>query len=271
MKAFLARVVESRVFQSSILGVIVFNALLFGLQTSSRLMACCGGVLNWLDQACLVVFVVELVLKLAVCNFRFFKDAWNIFDLLVVAVSFVPDMGVFSSVRIFRVLRVFKLISGVRPMRVILAAILRSIPGIAWAGLLLMLIYYVYGILATNLFGAAFPDWFGSLGKSVYSLFQIMTLESWSMGIARPVIAVYPYAWIFFVSYILVTTFIVLNVVVGIVLNSIGDSFKDEPADVTPRGNDELARELKRLREQLAVVERLVSQANERINGGNDE
>lgn len=263
VKDKLERLVGSCGFQSAILGVIVFNALLFGLQTSPRLVACCGGLLNRLDQACLVVFVIELVLKLVVYNRRFCRDAWNIFDFLIVAVSFVPDMGMFSSVRIFRVLRVFKLISGVHHMRVILAAILKSIPGIAWAGSLLLLIYYVYGILATNLFGNAFPDWFGSLGKSTYSLFQIMTLESWSMGIARPVIAVFPFAWIFFVSYILITTFIVLNIVVGIVLNSIGDSFKDMASDKKPSDGESLEQELKRLREQLEVVERLVTRKND--------
>ena len=258
----LQEIVEHRIFQAFILCVIVFNAILFGLQTSPTIVSACAGWLSKLDQVCLGVFVIELVLKLIVYNRRFCMDAWNVFDFLIVAISFVPDMGMFSAIRLFRVLRIFKLISGVRQMRVILAAILKSIPGIAWSGSLLLLIYYVYGILATNLFGPAFPDWFGTLGRSIYSLFQIMTLESWSMGIARPVIAVYPYAWIFFVSYIVCATFIVMNIVVGIVLNSIGSSVNaEEPEDVS---EDRLAEELKNLRKQIEVVEELVKKTSER-------
>ncbi len=247
-------VVEHRLFQNIVLGVILFNAVLFGLQTSSQMVQSCGRWLSWLDGACLAVFTTELILKIVAYNRSFVRDPWNIFDFIVVVVSFIPDMGMFSSVRLFRVLRVFKLISGVRQMRVILTAIVRSVPGILWAGSLLLLIYYVYGILGTNLFGRAFPEWFGSLGASVYSLFQIMTLESWSMGIARPVIAVYPYAWVYFVSYILASSFIVMNIVVGIVLNSIGDSFKTEKPDCDISA-DALKNELRKLKNQISVVE----------------
>lgn len=252
--------VESRWFQGTVLCVICLNSVLFGLQTSSGMVARFGACLENVDRICLSVFVVELLLKIIVYNRRFCNDPWNIFDFFVVAVSFAPDMGMFSSVRLFRVLRVFKLISGVRHMRIILAAIVKSIPGILWASLLLVLIYYVYGILATNLFGKAFPQWFGTLGESLYSLFQIMTLESWSMGIARPVIAVFPWAWIFFVSYILCSSFVVMNIVVGIVLNSIGDSFRQEAEISSSRAGDDLRLELAKLREQLEKVEQIVDQ-----------
>ena len=244
--------VENRVFQIAILGVICLNALVFGVQTSSSARHFCGWWLNRIDGFCLVVFTVELALKIVAYNRRFCRDPWNVFDFIVVAVSFVPDCGMFSSIRLFRILRVFKLVSGIRHMRIILGAIVKSIRGILWTGSLLVLIYYVYGILGTHLFGAAFEDWFGSLGKSVYSLFQIMTLESWSMGIARPVIAVYPYAWIYFVSYILLSSFLVMNVVVGIVLNSITECCKAEEPQVKVSS---LKEELSKLKEQIAAVE----------------
>lgn len=250
-------IVEHRFFQWFILAVIVFNSVIFGLQTSQLAMAKCGRLLGVLDQVCLAIFVIELVLKLIVYNWRFPRDAWNIFDFLVVSVSFVPDMGMLSSARILRVLRVFKLISGVRQMRVILSAIMKAIPGIAWSGILLLLFYYVYGIIGTVLFGKAFPDWFGSLGASVYSLFQIMTLESWSMGIARPVIAVFPLAWIYFVSYILITSFVVMNIVVGIVLNSINESSSEDGESA----NDDTASieaEFEKLKNQVQAVEQLI-------------
>lgn len=137
-------------------------------------------------------------------------------------------------------------------MRIILGAIVKSVRGIMWTGSLLLLIYYVYGILGTHLFGVRFEDWFGSLGKSIYSLFQIMTLESWSMGIARPVIAVYPYAWIYFVSYILMSSFLVMNVVVGIVLNSISECCQASESETK---KSSLQEELSKLKEQIAAVE----------------
>ena len=248
----LKQLVENKGFQIAILCVICLNALVFGVQTSLCARQCCGGWLNKIDLLCLAVFTVELALKIVVYNRRFCRDPWNVFDFIVVAVSFIPDCGIFSSIRLFRILRVFKLISGIRHMRIILEAIVKSVKGIMWTGTLLVLIYYVYGIVGTHLFGASFDDWFGSLGKSVYSLFQIMTLESWSMGIARPVIAVYPYAWIYFVSYILMTSFLVMNIVVGIVLTSITECCKeDEPV----AKKSTLKEELSKLKKQIAAVE----------------
>ena len=167
----------------------------------------------------------------------------------------MPDCGIFSSIRLFRILRVFKLISGIRHMRIILEAIVKSVKRILWTGSLLVLIYYVYGIIGTHLFGVRFEDWFGSLGKSVYSLFQIMTLESWSMGIARPVIAVYPYAWIYFVSYILLSSFVVMNVVVGIVLTSISECCNKEESETK---NGSLKEELLKLKNQIVAVEAML-------------
>ena len=249
------RFVECRPFQWAILAVILFNSLLFGLQTSQGIIQNYGAALQCLDQICLWIFVIELGLKILAYGALFPRDPWNIFDFLIVAISFVPDMGMFSSLRLFRVLRVFKLVSGMRHMRIIISAILRSLPGVSWAGMLLLLVYYVYGIIGTNLFGSAFPAWFGDLGKSAYSLFQIMTLESWSMGIARPVIAQFPYAWVFFVTYILLSSFIVMNIVVGIVLNSIGDSFKKENGDDAVPVGDSLA-ELAKLKRQMDIVEK---------------
>ena len=259
--------VECRPFQWAILAVILFNSLLFGLQTSQEIIQRHGVALRCLDQICLWIFVVELCLKMLAYGTRFPRDPWNIFDFLIVAVSFAPDMGMFSSLRLFRVLRVFKLVSGMRHMRIIISAIMRSLPGVSWAGLLLLLVYYVYGIIGTNLFGSSFPAWFGDLGKSAYSLFQVMTLESWSMGIARPVIAKFPYAWVYFVTYILLSSFIVMNIVVGIVLNSISDSFKQEDGgDAVPDAN--VLAELEKLKKQMDVVEQAFSKlANTKTKG----
>lgn len=256
--------VESRWFQAFVIAVILLNSAVFGLQTSQGLMARFGRALNFFDQFCLGVFTVELALKLVAYNKRFCHDPWNVFDFIIVAVSFVPDMGMFSALRLFRVLRVFKLVSGVRPLRVILSAVIQSIPGVMWASVILLLIYYVYGIIGTNLFGKTHPQWFGTLGASVYSLFQIMTLESWSMGIARPVIAVHPYAWIYFVSYILFSSFVVMNIVVGIVLTSISESVKKE--DAADESSGDVRREFEKLKRQMEQFE----QAIDRMAGQKD-
>ena len=265
----LRKFVEYRPFQWAILVIILFNSILFGVQTSHELMQSHGVALQRLDQRCLWIFVVELGLKIAAYGSRFQRDPWNLFDFLIVAVSFVPDMGMFSSVRLFRVLRVFKLVSGMRHMRIIISAIMRSLPGVSWAGMLLLLVYYVYGIIGTNFFGTAFPAWFGTLGKSVYTLFQVMTLESWSMGIARPVIAQFPLAWVFFVSYIIISSFIALNIVVGIVLNSIGDSFKKAECNDFVPTEDSIVVEFERLKRQLEVVERILTALPKRGSQGN--
>ena len=254
----LRKFLDSRWFQFGILAVICANAAVLGLQTSPAIDGACGGWLERIDKWCIVVFTVEIALKLVAYRLRFWCNAWNLFDFFVVAVSLVPDMGMFSLVRLFRVLRVFRIVSGVKHLRIILSAILKSIPGVSWAGFLLLLVYYVYGIIGTNLFGETFPDWFGTLGKSVYSLFQVMTLESWSMGIARPVMAAFPYAWVFFVTYILFSSFIVMNIVVGIVLNSIGDCFKNEDGDGAGAAEDAFA-ELEKLKRQMDVVEKTIS------------
>ena len=250
--------VERGAFQKFILFVIAVNAFTMGLQTVPAVVKCVGGVLTAVDQVCLGIFVVELLLKMVSYNRRFVFDGWNVFDFLVVAVCFMPSMGALSTARVFRVLRVFKVISGVRHLRIIIAALLRSVPGILWTIFLLALVYYVYAIVGTMIFGGKFVAWFGSLGKSFYSLFQIMTLESWSMGIARPVIAEFPLAWVYFVSFVLISSFVVMNIVVAIVVNSMGDINASNEEDA-PKADENLDEEIRKLEEQLAVVKRLAA------------
>lgn len=264
MIVFSHRVVESSLFQRFILLVIGVNALVMGLQTSSWVQARAGCTLKLVDQICLGIFVVELLLKIIAYNRRFLYDRWNIFDFLVVAVCFVPSMGALSTARVFRVLRVFKVVSSVRPLRMIIGALLKSVPGMLWTIFLLGLIYYVYAIIGTTLFGARFIDWFGSLGRSFYSLFQIMTLESWSMGIARPVIAEFPYAWIYFVSFVLISSFIVMNIVVAIVVNSMGDIGKADKAEREVGAAGDLEAEIRKLEEQLEVVKQIAAKRSVR-------
>ncbi len=213
-------IVESQTFQTFIIGVILINAVTLGLETSKSIMASFGPLLQAIDLLCLAIFIVEIVAKLVVYRLGFFKNAWNVFDLAIVSVALLPAGEGLSVARALRILRALRLISMVPQMRMVVQALLSSIPAMGSVMALLSLIYYVAAVMATKLFGADFPEWFGTIGASLYTLFQIMTLESWSMGIVRPVMEKHPHAWVFFVPFILVMTFMVLNLFIAIVVNS---------------------------------------------------
>lgn len=218
--------VEGHQFNAFIILTIVVNAILLGLETSPDIMHACGAVVSFLSDMCVLVFVIEAVLKLAVYRHRYFASGWNVFDFLILAVTLVPAGGSVSALRVMRVMRVFrslKLVSAVGRLRIIVQAILVSIPSVMWTGLLLMIFFYIYGLVGQNIFGEKFPDWFGTIGASIYTLFQVMTLESWSMGIARPVMEEFSWAWIYFVSFVLISSYTVINVIVGIVVNAVSE------------------------------------------------
>ncbi|MDZ4200791.1 MAG: ion transporter [Gallionella sp.] len=200
--------------------LILINAALLGLETWPVAMAAAGGLIIALDQIILSVFVVEIALRLYVHRSAFWRDPWSVFDFSVVAIAIVPAAGQFAVLRSLRVLRVLRLLTMVPSMRRVVGALLAAIPGLGSIALVLLIVYYVFAVIATNLFAAAHPEWFGHLGRSLYTLFQIMTLESWSMGIARPVMENFPYAWVFFVLFILVATFTMLNLFIAIIVNA---------------------------------------------------
>jgi len=214
------RLVESSLFQKFIIAVIIFNGVILGMQTSKSLGDSIQSLLNILDAICLGIFCVELVLRMFVYRLSFFTKGWNVFDFVIVGIALVPTSGGLSILRAFRILRVLRLVTAIKSFRRVVAGMLLAIPGVGSVAGLLLLVFYIAGVLSTTLFGDAFPQWFGTLGSSMYSLFQIMTLESWSMGIVRPVMEVYPYAWVFFIPFITVTTFTVLNLFIGIVVDA---------------------------------------------------
>ncbi len=212
--------VENRVTQCGVTILIVLNAVVLALETSPSAMAAAGSFLKLADRVILGVFVVEILLKMIGQRRDFVRDAWNHFDTLVVAIALIPATEFLSVMRALRILRVFRLISTVPSMRRVVGALLHAVPGMTSVVMLLSVIYFVFSVMATNLFGGGFPEWFGNIGSSAYTLFQIMTLESWSMGIVRPVMEVFPYAWIFFVPFILITSFAVLNLFIGIIVDA---------------------------------------------------
>ncbi len=216
----LARWVESPRFVAWITAIIILNAVVLGLETDHALMDRVGPLLVALDKACLVVFVIEITLKLLGFRGLFWHSGWNIFDFVVVAVALVPGAGPWAVIRSLRVLRVLRLLTMVPSLRKVVAAFLHAIPGLGGVLAVMAIFFYTAAVLATNLFGGTFPQWFGGIGSSLFSLFQIMTLESWSMGIVRPVMEQFPYAWAFFVPFIILATFTILNLFIGIIVST---------------------------------------------------
>ena len=249
-----------------LLALILINAIILGLETSPEVMTAVGPFLMVLDKAILAVFVIELTIRLLVHRFAFFKDGWNVFDFIVVGIALVPASGPFAVLRALRVLRVLRVLTFVPSMRKIVGALIKSLNGMLSIAMVLGLVYYVAAVMVTKLFGEAFPDWFGSLGASLYTLFQVMTLESWSMGIARPVMEAFPYAWVFFIPFILIATFTMLNLFIAVIVNAVqtmhDDDNKDE-LDAEKATQQQLLEQMQQLQLELQALRRDMNKPQE--------
>ena len=252
MRATLNRLLDHPVTQNIIIGVIVFNAIILGLETSQAVMARVGGFLYLLDTICLAIFTAEIIAKLFARGPVFYKSGWNIFDFIIVGVAYLPAGQGLSVLRAMRILRVLRVVSVAPRLRRVVEGFVTALPGMGSVFLLMAIIFYIGAVMATKLFGAEFPQWFGSLGASAYSLFQIMTLESWSMGIVRPVMEVYPYSWAFFVPFIMVTTFAVVNLLVGLIVNSMQDAHQEEDNLRTDAYRDKVLARLEAIERKLS-------------------
>ncbi|MCR4640503.1 MAG: ion transporter [Lachnospiraceae bacterium] len=266
----LKKFVEGKLFQNTILIVIIINSIILGLQTFPAINNSAGDVLSIIDNICLGIFIIEMLLKMVAYKFLgYFKSAWNWFDFIIVITSLLSGLAVLSSIRILRVFRVFrslkglrgfKMISSLKPLQVIISAIGKSLPGISWTALLLLIIYYIFSIIGVTQFGEAFPDWFGDIPKAMYTLFQVMTLESWSMGISRPVMEVFDYAWAYFVPFVLVSAFVMMNVVVGIVVNAISEVAEmNRQEEHEENGTTDIKAEIDAVKENLAKLEEMLA------------
>ena len=245
------KIVESALFKNFIIGLIVLNGITLGLATSKDFMQSYSHIIYTVDAIIIAIFTIEIAMRIAVYKKSFFKDPWSLFDFFVVAISLVPANAGLQILRVLRVLRLFRLLTVIPQMRVIIGALIGVIPGIFSVSMVLLLFFYVFSIMATNLFGDSFPQWFGTLGGSMYSLFQIMTLESWSMGIVRPVMEEYPHAWIFFVIYILLVTFIMVNLFIGIVVDAIFTIKEQDKEDAKEDKITQLQSEVRELKELI--------------------
>jgi len=249
------RLLEHPLFDRIIVILIVVNAIGLGLETSPATMARFGDGLRALDQFILAIFTVELVLRLAVYRSRFFSDPWRVFDLVVVVIALVPGGGAFTVVRALRVLRVLRLVSMVPSMRGVVSALLTALPGMASIIGLMALVLYVSAVMATKLFGTASPEFFGGLDRSLFTLFQVMTVEGWP-DIARGVMTQVPYAWVFFVAYLLIATFMVLNLFIAVVVNAMQAQVSEDLKGDGEAHTRQILDEMRALRLEVAALRR---------------
>ncbi len=248
-------VAENRFFQPSVLALILGNALLMGLETSPALVAAHGAVFVGLHALVQALFVLEISLRLLAFWPRpaaFFRDGWNVFDFTIVAFSLLPQSGPLATLaRLARLLRAARLATALPELRLIVSTMLRSIPSLGHVLVLLALLLYVYGVLGVQLFREADPQHWGSLGRAVLTLFQVLTLEGWVELMATASQA-YDGAWLFFASYIVLAVFVVVNLFIAVVINNLEAARRESPA---PASQEQLELRLGELRAALAALE----------------
>ena len=252
----LARILRDPRTEHVVLGLIIFNAITLGLETSPTIVSRYGDVLYALDRAVLAIFVIELAARMVVFRAAFFRDPWSLFDLFVVGIALVPSTGAFSVLRALRILRVLRLITAVPSLRRVVAGLITALPGMGSILLLLCLVFYVFSVMAAKLFGDTNPELFGNLGAAAYTLFQVMTFDDWSAGIVKPLLQEHPYAAVFFIVFILLSTFMVLNLFIGVVVSALDEETAANVPKLThPAGLEErLLEELTALRAEVTAL-----------------
>jgi len=259
--AWLRTVVDDPRTERVVMSLIIINAVILGLETSQSVMDRFGPILELLDHIILAVFVIELTARILVHRLAFFRDPWSVFDFIVVGIALVPATETFTVLRALRILRVLRLITAVPTLKRVVAGLLASLPGMSSILFLIALIYYVFAVMGTKLFGADSPELFGSLGRSLYTLFTVMTLEGWTNDVAKPVMEHHPYGWVYLITFIVVTTFMVLNLFIGVVVNAMqSEAEKAEEAeraaerDMIQEEAAPILSEVKHLRREVAEL-----------------
>ena len=289
---FCRRVVEAPWFTGFIITVIVFAGILVGMETSAPLMTELGSTIEVLNNIVLYIFVAEILLKMTAAApkpWRFFYDGWNVFDFLIVAVCFVPFGGGFAPVlRLFRLFRTLRLVSVIPRLQLIVSALLRCLPSMFYVSILLFLVFYIYAVAGTMLFGANDPVHFGGLWTSMLSLFRVVTLEDWTdvmylqmfgsdvyegynqsvegqtvVPKAQPFLGAF-----YFVSFVLVGTMIRLNLVIGVIINGMDEAQKEvadrrlhELLSQGGEGDDQIQREAR-----IANLRKKVTELSEELD-----
>lgn len=259
-KTPLQRFIDSAGFQSVVLALIIVNAVVLGAETFEGVKAAAGPWLKIIDRLIVYAFVAEIGLRIVAWRGDYFKNGWNIFDLLIVAVSIGAATSGLAALRAFRVLRVLRVITVIPRMRVVVSALLDSIPGIASVGVVLALIVYVFAVIAANLYGPDHPALFGDVFQAMYTLFQVMTLEGWP-DIAGEVAQTHGRSWVFFLAFVLIATFTMLNLFVAIVVRVVEED--SEPVvDHVIDGQQAIKNEIRALREQIEALSKRLPPAS---------
>jgi voltage-gated sodium channel len=260
MKTQAKQIVEARWFEPVMIGLILFNGVLIGLETSKTIVESYGDWLHLGNDVILGVFIIEVILKLAAVAPRFglyFRNGWNLFDFSVVLLSLIPATGEFALVaRLVRVLRVLRLISTVPQLRLIVATLVRSIPSMGHVILLMSIVFYIYAVTGFHLFHEHDAEHWGTLGAALLTLFQMVTLEGW-VDVMDTAMEAHPWSWIYFVSFVLIGTFVMLNLFIAVVINNLDASKAAELEELRdPVTHEEVLQELKRTRDALADLQR---------------
>lgn len=243
------KIIDSRPFQTGVIALILFNALLLGLETLPAVRETTSEQILAIDRVIIVLFALEIALRIYAAPSQYFRSGWNVFDFIIVVISFVAAGSGLAAVRALRVLRVLRVVTVIPRMRLVVAALLDSIPGIASVGIVVVLIVYVFAVIGSNLYGSDHPQYFGDVFTAMYTLFQVMTLEGWA-EIASDVAATHPRSWIFFLTFVLIATFTMLNLFVAIVVKTVDD--EEDPKYLTLKAqNEKILEELASLREQV--------------------
>jgi len=269
--------VEGKTFQNFILGIIIFNSLLLGLMTIKNLNETFLNVLIYIDIACLIIYIIEMLLKLIAYNvIGYFKNFWNCFDFVIIVCSILSEFTSLSSIKIMRSLRIFrslrsisvlKLISSIESLQKIMEGIAKSIPTISWTTVLILFIFYIFSIIGVTEFGMEFQDWFGTIPRAMFTLFQVMTIESWSMGISRPVMEKFPYSWLYFIPFLIISSYILISIITGFVVNALfevnEDKAKEKEAKLIEKCNTKnIKSELDSLRDHVNILKVLIKKGN---------
>ncbi len=257
MMTLLARIVDHRLTERFVMVLIIVNAITLGMETSKSIMAEYGGILTALDHAILAVFVVELLARIVIKRGAFFRDPWSLFDLFVIGIALVPTSESLSVLRALRILRALRLVTVVPSLRKVVAGLIGAMPGMGSIGLLLVLVYYVFAVMGTKLFGETNPELFGSIGATAYTLFQSMTFDDWSNGIVKPLAEKgNPNGWVFVIIFMVVSAFMVLNLFIGVVVTALDEvTAADTPKFSHPAHSDQdILAELRALKAEVASL-----------------
>jgi voltage-gated sodium channel len=257
--------IEGKSLQNFIIGLIVLNSITIGFETSDKIMSSVGDTLLLIDKIILAIFVLEITLKLYAYGFSFFKGGWNVFDFSIVAIALFPASGALAILRSLRIFRSLRLIKNVPKLRFIVESLFHSLPSLVWIFVLLALVFYVFSVIGTKLFSADYPQWFGNLGISMFTLFQIMTLEGWA-EISRTIMGKYPLANIYFILFILLASYTTLNIFIAIVVNTmsevqqkVGIEGVEKMETIIQDENEELKKDIRSIKEQIIKLEEKIT------------